>query len=174
MATFSPRLHAFYLRFNGNIASFRNSQDSYSSGFVNIPMGLRFIFNRTAVELGGVSSLGWVSMIQGWQRYSSGPLFFGAQARLQTAAGYLEVQRMFAVSPADADHTTVLTCGHFQFFVVCAEGSWLRLRDLSRGDEAHYARVGLRIGFGSWGQKTENTERKWIVPDIEAHTPTDL
>jgi len=164
MATLGAARHAFYLRFAANLASFRDSTDSYSTGTVSIPMGLRFELKGAALELGGVPALGWDSLLNNGQAYNSGPLFFGAEAKLETHAGYLEFQRLVAASPADADQTTLLTCGRYRQLVLCAEGAWLRLHDIGRGDEAKFARVGINIGFGNWQHRTERSERKWVVP----------
>ena len=165
MATLSAARHAFYLRFAANLASFRDSSDSYSLGKVSIPMGFRFELKGATLELGGVPALGWASVLHNGQETSSGPLFFGAEAKVETKVGYLELERLFAASPADADQTALHTCGRYRQLVLCAEGTWLRLRDIGRGDSANFARVGINIGFGSWQRRTERSERKWVAPE---------
>jgi len=169
LATFASSQHAFYLRFAGDLATYRNSENAVSSGYLSIPLGFRFVLKGAALELGGVSALGWASVLEGSQHYGSGPLYFGAQAKLETHAGFLESQHVFAVTPAEAAHTTLLSCGHYRSWILCAEGTWLHLHDLSRSDEARFARVGIRVGFGSWGHQTQRTQRTWELPSVTAH-----
>jgi hypothetical protein len=169
MATLASAQHAFYLRFSGDLSTYRNSDNSFSTGFLSIPMGFRFKLKGAALELGGVSALGWSSVGQGSLNYGAGPLYFGAQSKLQTKVGFLEIQHLLAVSPAQAANTTLLSCGHYRSWIFCAEGTWLHLHDLNRSDEARFARVGIRIGFGSWESKTQHNQRKWVLPDVEAH-----
>ncbi len=167
MATLSAARHAFYLRFAAGAANFRDAKDGFSTGRVSIPLGFRFLVDSAALEFGAVPALGWSSVLHESRDYSTGPLTMGVAMKFETQAGYLELQRLLGVTPADAGETTLKACGHYARLVLCTEGTWLQLHDISRGDEARFARIGINIGFGNWSRTSERSERKWAMPDVE-------
>ena len=163
LATLASAGHALYFRFAGDISIFRDSTDSVGTGFASIPVGARFNLDGAALEFGIVPALGWVSLFQDARQFAAGPLFFGAQGKWQTRAGWLEVQHLRGVSPANATVTTLLACGNYRHWTFCGEGSWPDLHDLGHGDQARFARVGIRIGLGSWHTPTERSLRPSLV-----------
>ncbi len=159
LATLAAAGHAVYFRFSGEMSAFGDSKNSVGSGFASIPFGLRFKASGSALEVGAVPALGWVSLFQDARQFTTGPPFFGGQAKWQTHASWLQVQHLRGVSPAQAAVTTLLACGHSGVVALCAEGSWLDLHDLGQRDEARFARVGFRIGLGKWSSETEPAMR---------------
>jgi hypothetical protein len=164
LATLAAAGHALYFRFSGEMSVFGDSKNSIGSGFASIPFGLRFKVSGSALELGAAPALGWVSAFQDARQFTTGPLFFGGQAKWQTNAGWLQVQHLSGVSPAEAAVTTLLACGHSGVIALCAEGSWLDLHDLGQRDEARFARIGFRIGLGKWSNEAERVMRAAVVP----------
>ncbi len=164
LVTLSNAGHAAYLRFSGDISIFGDTKYSMGTGLASIPFGMRLILAGAVFELGAVPGLGWTNIFEDSRHVGSGPLFFGGQARWQTQAGWLELQQMHGVSPADVVDTRVSACGHYKNWLLCADGSWLDLHDIGNGDEVRFARVGLRLGVGSWNLDTTQSLRTSLVP----------
>jgi hypothetical protein len=164
VATLAHAGHGVYLRFSGAMSAFVDNRISMSQGLASIPFGPRLVIDGAVLELGAVPALGWASIFQDSKGYGSGPLFFGGQARWQSKAGWLELQQTRGVSPAQITITTVSACGNTKSWILCADGNWLDLHDLSRGEPARFMRVGLRIGIGSWNLETKEVSRTALVP----------
>ncbi len=164
LATLGAAGHAFFLRFSGEMSVFRDSVNSMGTGFAGIPVGLRFKLAEADFEVSAVPALGWATLFQDAQPFVAGPLFMGAQLKWLTKPGFIELQHMRGVSPAQAAITTLLTCAYSGYFALCAEGTWLALHDLGQGDQARFARVGVRIGLGTSSRNSERSLRPSIVP----------
>ena len=164
LATLAHAGHGLYLRFSGAMSVFLDDKTSMSRGLASIPFGMRLAIKGAALELGAVPALGWANIFQDSRSYGSGPLFMGGQARWQSKAGWLELQQTRGVSPAQVAITTVSACGNTKIWMLCADGNWLDLHDLSHGEAARFVRVGLRIGIGSWNFESKEVSRTALVP----------
>ena len=164
LATLANAGHGLYLRFSGDMSVFVDDKTSMSRGLGSIPFGMRLAVKGAVLELGAVPALGWASIFQDSRSYGSGPLFMGAQARWQSKAGWLELHQSHGVSPAHVVITTVSACGNAKHWMLCADGNWLDLRDLSRGEPARFVRIGLRLGIGNFGLEREQVSRTLVAP----------
>ena len=164
LATLGAAGHAFFLRFSGELAAYRDTNNSIGTGFGSIPIGFRFRVANADLELGVVPALGWVSLFRDARPFNAGPLFIGGQMKWLTRSGFMQLQHLRGVSPADAADTTLLTCAYSGFIALCAEGTWVHLNDLGQGDLARFARIGIRIGLGATSRKSEREQRPAIVP----------
>ena len=164
LATLGAAGHVFFLRFSGELATYRDPNDSMSTGFASIPVGVGFRVAQAHLELGVVPALGWASLFQDARQFDAGPLFIGAQMKWLTKPGFVALQYLRGVSPADATDTTLSTCAYSGLVALCAEGTWVRLNDLGQGNPASFARVGIRIGLGTSSRKSERELRPAIVP----------
>jgi hypothetical protein len=164
LATLASAGHGMYLRFSGDMSVFIDDKVSMSRGLASIPFGMRMLVKGAVLELGAVPALGWASIFQDTRSYGSGPLFMGGQARWQSKAGWLELQQMRGVSPAQVVITTVSACGNTKSWMLCADGNWLDLHDISRGEPARLVRVGIRFGIGSWNLERKEVSRTALVP----------
>lgn len=163
LATLANAGHGVYLRFSGAMSVFLDDKTSMSKGLASIPFGMRMAIKGAVLELGAVPALGWANIFQDFRNYGSGPLFLGGQAKWQSKAGWLELQQTHGVSPAKVVITTVSACGNTKIWMLCADGNWLNLHDLSRGEAARFVRVGLRLGIGNWSLDTEEVSRSTLV-----------
>jgi hypothetical protein len=163
LATLANAGHGLYLRFSGAMSVFLDDKTSMSKGLASIPFGMKMAVKGAVLELGAVPALGWASIFQDSKSYGSGPLFMGGQARWQSKAGWLELQQTYGVSPAKVTITTLSACGNTKSWMLCADGNWLDLHDLSRGDSARFVRIGLRLGIGSWSLESKDVSRTTLV-----------
>jgi hypothetical protein len=164
LATLNACGHAIFFRFSGELSMAGDVDDTLGRGFASIPIGVRFRFRGSALELGAEPALGWINLVRDSQPYAAGPLFIGGHVKWQTEAGWFELQQRRGVSPAHADDTELLACTHAGVVSLCAEGDVVRLRDLSSGDTARFARVGVRFGLGQWASETQQSQRPLVVP----------
>ena len=138
----------------------------YSSGLglASVPFGVHWDLSGAALELGAVPALGWASVANDYRQADTGPVFLGGEAKLLTKAGWLELQHLRAVTPADATTTLLSACAQQGHWSLCADGGWLQLHDLANGAAGRYSHMGLHFGMASFVDDTRNVSRVAVTP----------